>query len=294
MIVDPKETTNQKLHGYLLGAVVPRPIAFVSTIDKEGRVNLSPFSFFNVFSSNPPVMVFSPSRRGRDKTTKHTYDNVKQVPEAVINIVNYSMVEQASLASGEYPLGINEFVKAGFTEEPSQRVAPPRVKESPVAFECKVSQVIELGTGGAAGNLVICEVLLMHVRDEVLDAQGRIDPLKLDAVARMGQEYYCRVIPESIITVPRPGEKPGVGFEAIPEWIRKDSSFSGNDLARLASISQMPSATEMSVFMGSPAFESMLANGREASIQMILNAVRSGKVAEAWSILLIADRVLKV
>jgi flavin reductase (DIM6/NTAB) family NADH-FMN oxidoreductase RutF len=294
MIVDPKETTSQKLHGYLLDAVVPRPIAFVSTVDKDGRVNLSPFSFFNVFSSNPPVMVFSPSRRGRDSTTKHTFDNVKEVGEVVINIVSYSMVEQASLASGEYPQGVNEFIKAGFTEEPSQRVKPPRVKESPVSFECKVMQVIELGTGGAAGNLVICEVLLMRVHDEVLDAQGRIDPAKLDAVARMGQEYYCRVIPESIITIPRPGEKPGVGFDTIPEWIKKDSSFTGADLARLASISQLPSATEMSVFMGSPSFESMLANGREASIQMILNAVRSGKMAEAWAILLIADRVLKI
>src|SRR5690242_16647512 len=175
MIVDPKETPIPKLHAYLLGAVVPRPIAFVSSMDPQGNINLSPFSFFNVFSTNPPVMVFSPSRRGRDKSTKHTYDNVKQVAEVVINIVSYAMVEQASLASGEFPQGVNEFIKAGFTEEPSEKVKPPRVRESPVAFECKVTQVIELGTGGAAGNLVVCEVLLMRVHDDVLDAQGRID-----------------------------------------------------------------------------------------------------------------------
>ena len=192
MTIDPKELTIPRLHSYLQGAVVPRPIALASTVDAAGNVNLSPFSFFNVFSTNPPILVFSPSRRGRDNTTKHTYENVKVVPEVVIHIVTYAMVEQVSLASCEYPRGVNEFIKAGLTAVPSDRVKPPRVAESPVAFECKVNQVIELGSAGAAGNLVICEVLRMHIRESVLDAEGRIDPFKLDAVARMGADYYLR------------------------------------------------------------------------------------------------------
>src|SRR6185295_3314240 len=169
LTLDPHEIPVPKMHGYLLGAIIPRPIAFASTVDKQGRVNLSPFSFFNCFSANPPILVFSPSRKGRDGSTKHTYENVKEVPEVVINIVNYNMVEQMSLASCEYPKGVNEFVKSGLTEVTSTKVRPPRVGESPIAMECKVNEVIELGTGGAAGNLVICEVVLMHIREEILD-----------------------------------------------------------------------------------------------------------------------------
>jgi flavin reductase (DIM6/NTAB) family NADH-FMN oxidoreductase RutF len=289
MIIDPKETPVPKFHGLLLGGVVPRPIAFVSTVDRNGNVNLSPFSFFNVFSTNPPVMVFSPSRRGRDKSTKHTYDNVKEVPEVVINIVNYDMVEQASLTSGDFAQGVNEFVKAGFTEEPSARVKPPRVGESPVAFECKVSQVIELGQGGSAGNLIICEVLLMRIHDNVLDEQGRIDPLKLDAVARMGQEYYCRVVPESIVAVPRPGEKPGIGFEWIPAWIKSEPRFSANELARLASISQLPGKEEIAIISASPEFQAVAHNGHTALVSMILDYLRAGNTAEAWKTILAND-----
>jgi flavin reductase (DIM6/NTAB) family NADH-FMN oxidoreductase RutF len=237
---NPKEISIPKMHGLLLDAVVPRPIAFASTVDEQGRVNLSPFSFFNVFSANPPILIFSPARRGRDNTTKHTYENVLKVPEVVINIVNYSIVHQTSLASVEYPEGVNEFIKSGLTEEKSVMVKPPRVKESPVAFECKVNQVIPLGTQGAAGNLVICEVLLMHVNESVMTENGRIDPWKLDAVARMGQDYYCRAHGDNIFMVPKPSEKIKIGIDQLPEVIRKSKHFTKQDLAILANIEKLP------------------------------------------------------
>jgi flavin reductase (DIM6/NTAB) family NADH-FMN oxidoreductase RutF len=290
MIVDPKETPVPKFHSLLLGAVVPRPIAFVSSMDARGNVNLSPFSFFNVFSTNPPVMVFSPSRRGRDKTTKHTFDNVRDVPEVVINMVSYKMVEQASLSSGDYPQGVNEFVKAGFTEEKSERVRPPRVRESPVSFECKVTQVIELGQGGSAGNLVICEVLLLRVHDEVMDAEGRIDPVKLDAVARMGQEYYCRVVPESIISVPRPGNRPGIGFEWIPDWVRNEPGFTANELARLASMIELPGKEEIDAFRADPGFEVIASGGQPAITSIVSNYLKAGRTGDAWKVILALDR----
>jgi flavin reductase (DIM6/NTAB) family NADH-FMN oxidoreductase RutF len=240
LTINPKEIPISKMHGYLLDAVAPRPIAFASTVDKEGHVNLSPFSFFNVFSANPPILIFSPARRGRDNTTKHTYDNVLAVPEVVINMVNYSIVHQASLASCEYPEGVNEFVKSGLTEVPSQMVKPPRVKESPVSFECKVNQVVPLGDQGAAGNLVICEVLLVHINEDILDTQGRIDPWKLDAVARMGQDYYCRVQGENIFVVPKPGDKVKIGIDQLPSSLRKSKLFSMKDLAILANVERLP------------------------------------------------------
>src|SRR6478609_58936 len=219
LTIDPKSIPVPKLHGYLQGAIAPRPIAFVSSIDKEGKVNLSPFSFFNLFSTNPPILIFSPSRRVRDNSTKHTLQNVLEVPEVTINIVNYNMVQQASLASCEFPKGMNEFIKSGFAEIASKKVKPPRVAESPVSFECMVKEVKLLGTEGGAGNLVICEVLLMHIKEEVLDEQGRLDPFKLDAVARLGNDYYCRVQGESIFVVPKPNEKMGIGFDQLPEQI---------------------------------------------------------------------------
>jgi len=190
--IDPKEVTTGVLHSYLLGAIAPRPIAFASTIDKEGKVNLSPFSFFNVFGANPPILIFSPARRGRDNTVKHSYENVLEVPEVTINIVDYAMVQQMSLASTEYPKGVNEFVKAGLTEIASEKVKPPRVADAPASFECKVLQVIPTGIEGGAGNLIICEVVLVHIANRVLDGNGKIDPFKLDAVARMGGDWYCR------------------------------------------------------------------------------------------------------
>lgn len=272
MIIDPKEIPVPKMHSYLLGAVVPRPIALASTISAAGEVNLSPFSFFNCFSANPPIVVFSPARRGRDNTTKHTYENVKEVPEVVIHVVNYAMVEQASLASCEYPRGVNEFTKAGLTEVRSEKVRPPRVGESPVALECKVNQVIELGSGGAAGNLVICEVLLMHINDDVLDAQGRIDPYQLDAVARMGQDYYCRASGDAIFSVPKPNEKVGIGIDQLPTYLRKSKVFSANELARLANVEKIPDGNPMHV-------------PSERTLMQARELIRAGRTDEAWKLL---------
>ncbi|MDW8330184.1 MAG: flavin reductase family protein, partial [Cyclobacteriaceae bacterium] len=248
MVINPKEITVAQMHAFLLGAVSPRPIAFVSTVDKEGRVNLSPFSFFNVFSANPPILVFSPARKGRDNTVKDTYLNVLEVPEAVVNIISYPMVHQASLASAEYPRGINEFEKAGFTAIPSDKVKPPRVAESPVSMECRVNQVIELGSEGGAGNLVICEVLLMHIKDDVLDAEGKIDPRKLDAVARMGGDWYCRANGEALFRLPQPGNRLGLGFDQLPEAIKHSRVLTGSDLAQLAGITALPEHLQNKTF----------------------------------------------
>jgi flavin reductase (DIM6/NTAB) family NADH-FMN oxidoreductase RutF len=201
---DPKEMTIQKFQGLMQGAVAPRPIAFASTIDKDGRPNLSPFSFFNAFGTNPPILVFSPSRRGRDNTTKHTYENVKEVPEVVINVVNFDMVQQVSDASAEFPKGVNEFEMVGFTMQKSEIVKPFRVLESPVQFECKVLQVIETGTQNAAGNLVICEILRMHVNPGILDESGNIDPHKIDLVGRLGRNFYVRASGNAIFEVVKP------------------------------------------------------------------------------------------
>ncbi len=286
LTIDPKAQTPSKFHAYLLSAVVPRPIAFASTIDKAGNVNLSPFSFFNCFSSNPPILVFSPSRRGRDNSTKHTYENVKTVPEVVINIVNHAMVEQASLASCEFPQGVNEFKKAGFTEVRSERVQPPRVGESPVSFECKVNQVIELGTQGSAGNLVICEVLLMHVKEEVLDESGRIDPLKLDAVARMGGDNYLRMNKDTIFTVPKPSDRLGIGFDRMPESILKSKILTGNDLGRLASVEQLPTQPEILAIKQDADVSKVLKEGSDASHRLAQQFIRLGKTMDAWKILL--------
>jgi len=237
--IDPKAVSTAALHGYMLGAVTPRPIAFASTIDSAGNVNLSPFSFFNVFSANPPIMIFSPARRGRDNTTKHTYENVLQVKEVVINIVNYDIVQQMSLSSTEYGKGINEFEKAGLTPLASQTIKPPRVAESPVQFECRVNEVVSLGTEGGAGNLVICEVLKMHINEAVLDPDGKIDPVKLDAVSRMGGNWYGRA-KQGMFEVPKPLSRLGIGFDQLPEAIRTSKLLTGNDLAMLANVEVLP------------------------------------------------------
>ena len=237
--IDPKAVSTAALHGYMLGAVTPRPIAFASTIDSAGNVNLSPFSFFNVFSANPPIMIFSPARRGRDNTTKHTYENVLQVKEVVINIVNYDIVQQMSLSSTEYGKGVNEFEKAGLTPLASQTIKPPRVAESPVQFECRVNEVISLGTEGGAGNLVICEVLKMHINEAVLDADGKIDPVKLDAVSRMGGNWYSRA-KQGMFEVPKPLSRLGIGFDQLPDAIKTSKLLTGNDLAMLANVEVLP------------------------------------------------------
>lgn len=260
------------MHSYLLGAVAPRPIAFASTIDKEGNINLSPFSFFNCFGANPPILIFSPARRGRDNTTKHTYENVLEVPEVVINIVNYDMVQQMSLASTEYAKGVNEFTKAGLTAVTSSIVKPPRVGEAPVAFECKVLQVIPTGIEGAAGNLVICEVIMAHIKDEILDEEGKIDPFKIDAVARMGGDWYCRASGESLFKVPKPLDKLGIGIDQLPVAIRQSSIFTGNDLAMLANVERLPQGS--------------FSKAADTTIHEKVKALLTqGKIEEAWRIL---------
>ena len=246
--VDPKEISIPKLHGYLLGAVGPRPIAFASTVDAEGNPNLSPFSFFNVFSANPPIAIFSPARRGRDNTTKHTYENVKVHPEVVINIVNYDMVQQMSLASTEYGDGVNEFEKAGFTMLKSDVVKPFRVAESPVQLECRVNEVVELGKEGGAGNLVISEVLRVHVSEEVLDAEGKIDTQKMDLVGRMGGNWYVRAKGDALFEVEKPLTTLGIGVDQIPLDIRNSKVLTGNNLGQLGNVESLPDETEVNEF----------------------------------------------
>ena len=242
--IDPKQLETQVFQQILSGAVVPRPIALASTVDLEGNVNLSPFSFFNCFSSNPPILVFSPARRVRNNTTKHTLENVLETKEVVINIVNYQMVEQTSLSSVEFDQGVDEFKKSGLTPVVSERIKPPRVKESPVAFECRVNEVKALGEEGGAGHLVICEVLLVHIDESVLDDDNRISPFKLDAVARLGGDWYCRTNAQSLFEVPKPGTKSAVGFEALPKSVLQSDILTANNLARLASVEVIPVLTD--------------------------------------------------
>ena len=258
--IDPQSISQPELHGYLLTAVAPRPIAFASTIDKAGNVNLSPFSFFNVFSSNPPMMIFSPARRGRDNTTKHTYDNVLEVPEVVINIVNYPIVEQMSLSSTEYDREVNEFVKSGLTEVPSEQVRPPRVGESPVAFECVVDQVIELGDGPGAGNLVLAKVVMIHINEQYLNEKGRLDTRTLDLVGRMGGIWYTRSSGDSLFEIPKPLQSKGIGFDQLPSHILNSSVLTGNNLGRLANIEQIPNAEALAQMKKEPAIAQLLSD----------------------------------
>lgn len=293
--IDPKALSVADFHSYMLGAIAPRPIAFASTIDKEGNVNLSPFSFFNAFGSNPPTLIFSPARRVRDNTIKHTLENVQEVGEAVINIVNYKMVQQMSLASTEYGKGINEFIKSGLTPVASELVKPPRVAEAPAAFECKVKQILPMGTEGGAANLVICEVVLMHVKENILDREGKIDPFKLDAVARMGGDWYCRAQGESLFTVPKPLRNQGMGVDQLPEEIRLSHVLSGNDLGRLGNTEQMPSAEEVAEFAQQNHIQELLkqfdsdepGRNREHQHQLAKAYLKEGDVDSAWKVLLI-------
>lgn len=243
LTIDPKEISTPKLHGYLLGAVAPRPICFASTVNAEGNVNLAPYSFFNVFSANPPIMIFSPARRVRDNTTKHTLENVLATKEVCINIVSYDMVQQMSLASTEYPEGVNEFVKAGFTEIPSIKIRPPRVQEAPVQFECKVKEIIALGDHGGAGNLVIAEVVQLHLRESILDGNSHIDPIKIDTVSRLGGNWYSRA-KDGLFEVPKPLQKLGIGVDALPEVIKYSKVLTGNDLGMLANVELLPKGAE--------------------------------------------------
>lgn len=245
--IDPKDVSTAKLHHYLLSAVAPRPIAFASTVNEAGLPNLSPFSFFNVFSANPPILIFSPSRRVRDNTVKHTLVNIEKTKEVVINIVNYALVQQASLSSVEYPEGINEFVKAGLTALPSNLVKPFRVAESPVHIECKVNDIIPLGTNGGAGNLIICEVVKLHLNEYILDVNKNIDPLKIDLVSRMGGNWYSRAS-KGLFEVPKPSNSIGIGIDAIPDFIKNSGFFDGNDLGLLGNIETLPTKEEIITF----------------------------------------------
>ena len=243
----PKDLTTPQLHSYLLSAVAPRPIAFASTIDTEGNPNLSPFSFFNVFSANPPILIFSPARRVRDNTTKHTLENVEAVKEVVINVVNHDIVQQMSLSSTEYALGVNEFTKAGLTMLKSDVVKPFRVAESPVQMECKVNEIVKLGTEGGAGNLIICEVVKMHINKAVLDENGAIDQVKLDLVSRAGGSFYSRA-KSGFFEIPKPLSTLGIGVDALPEDIRNSAILSGNDLGLLANVEKLRSKNEIKAF----------------------------------------------
>lgn len=271
--IDPQEIPTGKLHGYLLGAVAPRPICFASTVDSKGNVNLSPYSFFNVFSARPPVMIFSPARRVRNNTTKHTLENVLETKEVVINIVSFEMVQQMSLTSTEYPKEVNEFKKAGFTELASEVVKAPRVKEAPVQFECKVKDVVPLGTEGGAGNLVICEVVRLHINETILDANGRIDPLKIDTVARMGANWYSRA-KAGIFEVEKPLSSLGIGVDMLPEKIRLSRILTGNDLGMLANVEALPNGAYAGM---APSEET------QKKAQQLLE---EGRVNEAWQLLI--------
>ncbi len=240
MIINLKDIKPADVQNYLQHAIAPRPICFASTIDKDGQVNLSPFSFFNLFSSNPPIVIFSPARRVRDNTTKHTLQNVLEVPEVVINMVDYDMVQQTSLASCEFAKDTNEFIKAGFTEEKATLVTPPMVKESKVKLECKVLEVKPLGTEGGAGNLVICEVLCMHIDESILDADNKIDQTKLHHVARLGGDWYAKIDKTNLFKVAKPNTQLGIGVDALPDSIRKSTILTGNNLGQLANVHEMP------------------------------------------------------
>lgn len=290
MRIVPSEVKTAELHAYLLGSVSPRPICFASTIDNEGHMNLSPFSFFNVFGSKPPILIFSPARRVRDNTIKHTLENVYENMEVVINMVNYDIVQQMSLASCEYPKGVNEFEKAGFTPIASDMVRPFRVKESPVSLECKVIQVIETGNEGGAGNLIMCEVLCMHIDDKVLDENGKIDPHKIDLVARMGGDYYCRASGPAVFEVAKPNTKLGVGIDALPEHIKYSTILNGNHLGILGNCTSIPATSEIT---NDGRLEQILSDfaepsqRREALQHYAKDLLDDNEIDHAWQILLL-------
>lgn len=298
--IDPKNVPTAELHQYMLGAVAPRPIAFVSTISPDGIPNLAPYSFFNAYSSKPPIMVFSSNRRVRDNTTKDTLFNIEQMGECVINIVNYDMAYQMALASVEYPAEVNEFAKSGLTPLKSDKVKPFRVAESPVQIECKVTQIIPLGDQGGAGNLILCEIVLIHIKAQVLDDKGRIDPYKMEQMARMGGAYYCRVVPEAILEIKQPVEKIGMGFDALPATIRHSPILSGNDLAQLASETALPTPEQMAEVADDAHLKAILSaadqdsnNGnslldnRQASLHKYAKElIARNQVLKAWQVLM--------
>lgn len=291
--INTSELTTAELQNYLQYAIAPRPICFVSTIDKNGNVNLSPFSFFNMFSTNPPVCIFSPARRVRDNTTKHSLENVIEVPECVINIVNYDMVRQTSLASVEYPKGVNEFVKAGFTALASDLVGPPRVAESPVQMECLITQIIPLGVNAGAGNLVMAEIKRIHIREEILDDTGKIDQAKINLVARLGGDWYCRITDDNLFRVEKPVRTLGIGVDSLPFVIRNSDILTGNNLGQLGNVEQLPSDEEIELFKSDPELKQILdstigdSRNRERELhQYAKKLLDNGHVIEGWKVLL--------
>ena len=293
MILDLRDIKTVDQQHYLQHVIAPRPICFASTIDKDGNVNLSPFSFFNLFSTNPPIVIFSPSRRVRNNTTKHTLQNVVEIPEVVINMVTYDMIQQVSLASCEYPKDVNEFIKAGFTEEPATLIKPPMVKESKVKMECKVLEIKSLGTEGGAGNLVICEVLRMHIDDSLLDENRKIDQRKIHQVARLGGDWYCVVNENNLFHVPKPNTELGIGVDALPPGIRNSKILTGNNLGQLANVNEMP--------VIEPSFDddhlkqiiqyySIDPDEMEKELHIYAKKLLDeGKVREAWQVLLASN-----
>lgn len=296
MLLHLQDLTTVEKQYYLQHLVAPRPICFASTIDENGKVNLSPFSFFNMFSTDPPIVIFSPSRRVRDNTTKHTLHNVLAVPEVVINIVTYDMVQQTSLASCDYPQGEDEFIKAGFTKEPATIIRPPMIKESKAKLECKVIEIKELGKAAGAGNLVICEVLRMHIEDDLVSGDKKIDQTKLGLVARLGGDWYCRVSAENLFKVEKPNTQLGIGIDALPAGIRHSTILTGNHLGQLANVHQLPHVL--------PAFDDehlknivqyYSINPSEMEKEIHLYAAKlldNGKVQEAWQVLLATENLI--
>ena len=282
--IDPKEISIKKLHSYLLGAIAPRPIAFASTIDVDGNPNLSPFSFFNVFGANPPILIFSPARRVKNNTTKHTLDNAIATKQVVINVVNYGIVQQMSLSSSEYPEGVNEFQKAGFTMLPSDKIQPYRVAESPVQFECKVNDVIFTGENAGAGNLIICEVLKIHISDQVLAEDGSIDQYKIDFVARAGGSFYTRAR-EGFFEIPKPITTLGIGVDALPMEVRNSQVLTGNNLGLLGNIAQLPTQEAVNNFgKEHPEFIGLETTKKHTFVQEYL---KNNDVESAWKVLLL-------
>jgi len=288
------DLTPVQVQSYLNTAIAPRPICFASTVDKDGNVNLSPFSYFNVFSVNPAICVFSPSRRVRDNTTKHTLENIREVPECVINIVNYDIVQQTSLASVEYAKGINEFVKAGFTPVASQMVKPPRVAESYVQLECIVKDIYPLGEGAGAGNLIIAEVKIIHIHESVLNENGRIDQAKMDHVARLGEDFYCRITRDNLFRVAKPNVKIGLGIDLLPYNVRNSKILTGNNLGQLGNLESFPSDADIATYAQSPEIKDILdatiGDSQTRDLQLHLKAkqlLAEERVMEAMMVLLI-------
>jgi flavin reductase (DIM6/NTAB) family NADH-FMN oxidoreductase RutF len=294
LTIDTADLSPVQLQNYLQYAIAPRPICFATTIDQAGNINLSPFSFFNMFSTNPPVCIFSPARRVRDNTTKHTLENILEVKECVINIVNYAMVQQTSLASTEYAKGVNEFDKAGFTMQPSLFVKPPRVAEAPVQLECIVTEVIHLGDGPGAGNLVLAEIKLIHIKEDILDQEGKIDQAKIDLVARLGGDWYCRVTPESLFKVAKPLTTLGIGVDALPLAVRRSFVLSGNDLGMLGNAEHLPGTAEVDRMLMQEDVREILdatigdAGNRQRELHELAKSyLQQGRIADALKIVLL-------